>query len=197
MEDKRVTKTKSLLKKTLIELLEERPFEQITVKELCQRAYVSRITFYTHYGDKYALVDEIFQDMLALGMENYRQLQAENNPEADPIHSYLNMADAILTLYFDQYPFFCHASPEQNPYLASAFYNEVFKAVELRTRHTARSLRVKYSAEKVTALLCWGMLGFVGAARQEKDPPETIRRETREVLSGILASGVLLERSGA
>ncbi len=43
-------------------------FEAITVKEICKRAMVNRATFYAHFDDKYALLDEtihtIFQHML-------------------------------------------------------------------------------------------------------------------------------------
>ncbi len=192
MEDKRVTKTKGILKQTLIQLLEDKPFEQITVKELCDQAYVSRITFYTHYKDKYALVDEIFEDMVALGLEEYRRLQAANNTAADPISSYLNLLDAILTVYFEQNRFFRHTAPERNPYLAAAFFNQLFQAVETRTKHTETSFHVRYSARKITAFLCFGLFGFVNEGLVERNSLERIRRESREVLSGILKSGVLL-----
>ena len=52
-EDRRILKTKKNLKRTLIELLSQKAFEQISVKELCETAQTSRITFYTHYNDKY------------------------------------------------------------------------------------------------------------------------------------------------
>ena len=51
-EDKRILKTKKNLKNTLLELLNEKAFEQITVKEICERSATSRITFYTHFADK-------------------------------------------------------------------------------------------------------------------------------------------------
>ena len=64
MEDRRIKKTKRALKNTLIEMMTELPFEQISITALCDRAEISRITFYSHYNDKYALVDDIFQDMI-------------------------------------------------------------------------------------------------------------------------------------
>ena len=57
MEDKRIRKTKRNLKDTLVELLMEVPFEQISITELCKRADKTRITLNSHYSDKYALVD--------------------------------------------------------------------------------------------------------------------------------------------
>ena len=105
MEDKRIIKTKKNLKNTLISLLDKKPFEQITVTELCQAAETSRITFYTHYNDKYELADEIFQDMLAIAEDTYYHLQATNNPNSDPVTSYCNVLDSILDLYYGAAPF--------------------------------------------------------------------------------------------
>ena len=51
-EDKRIRKTKSHLRQTLVSMLDEKPFEKITVKELCAASETSRITFYTHFSDK-------------------------------------------------------------------------------------------------------------------------------------------------
>ena len=81
MEDKRIIKTKKYLKDTLIELLDEMPFEKITVTMLCQKADISRITFYSHYDDKYDLVEDIFQDMIATGTGYYDELENRFNKD--------------------------------------------------------------------------------------------------------------------
>ena len=54
-EDLRVKKTKSALKKALSELLKEKTFDKITIMEICERAMVNRVTFYSHYNDKQGL----------------------------------------------------------------------------------------------------------------------------------------------
>lgn len=51
--DLRVQKTYDALIAAFQELLAEKPFEQITVKELCARAKTRTATFYTHFSDKY------------------------------------------------------------------------------------------------------------------------------------------------
>lgn len=53
--DLRVVKTNAALIGAFEELLREKPFEKITVKTICDRALVSRATFYAHYRDKYEL----------------------------------------------------------------------------------------------------------------------------------------------
>lgn len=51
--DLRVQKTYAALFRAFQELLEEKSFEEITVKELCDRAVIRTATFYKHFTDKY------------------------------------------------------------------------------------------------------------------------------------------------
>jgi len=55
-EDIRITKTHMALSRTLLELLERKSFQKITVNDICQCAMVSRSTFYLHFEDKYKLM---------------------------------------------------------------------------------------------------------------------------------------------
>jgi AcrR family transcriptional regulator len=59
--DLRVRRTHKLLWAALLEELAERPFAEISVKDICERAMVHRTTFYKHYTDKYALLEHGMQ----------------------------------------------------------------------------------------------------------------------------------------
>jgi len=61
--DLRVRRTHKLLWEALMALLSERALEEITVKEICERAMVHRTTFYKHYEDKYALLEQGMHQM--------------------------------------------------------------------------------------------------------------------------------------
>src|SRR5918996_1979067 len=50
--DARVRRTRDALGDALVALMQEKPFETITVQDVLDRAHVSRSTFYTHYSDK-------------------------------------------------------------------------------------------------------------------------------------------------
>jgi len=50
--DARVRRTRDLLGDALIALMQEKPFDTITVQDVLDRAHVSRSTFYSHYSDK-------------------------------------------------------------------------------------------------------------------------------------------------
>lgn len=191
MEDRRIIKTKRTLKKTLIQMLAESSFEEISVKQLCDRAEISRVTFYSHYGDKFELAEDIFNDMRQKGKLEYQQLQNSNNPADDPIVSYCNLLDSTLTIYYDNYDFFRHTIPNENPYLAFSFYNYVLKTVEMFTERSGRRLKLKYSSRQITSFLCFGLCGFVNESRTSGQPLDFIRRDSKEILRGILSSNIL------
>jgi AcrR family transcriptional regulator len=60
----RIRRTQKLLREALIELIEERGFDALTVGEITARAMVSRAAFYRNYQDKYALVEQIFAEAM-------------------------------------------------------------------------------------------------------------------------------------
>ena len=66
--DPRVKRTRQLLQKALMALMEEQSFHAITVQDIAARAEVNRATFYAHFEDKFALLNyslrEHFQGLL-------------------------------------------------------------------------------------------------------------------------------------
>src|SRR6266702_3376411 len=61
--DLRVRRTHKLLWEALMAELSERAFEEITVKDICERAMIHRTTFYKHYEDKYTLLEQGIRQM--------------------------------------------------------------------------------------------------------------------------------------
>ena len=56
--DRRVIRTKRMIRDALTELMEEKGFEGITVRDLTEQAKINRGTFYLHYRDKYDLLEQ-------------------------------------------------------------------------------------------------------------------------------------------
>ena len=54
--DRRVLRSKDKLGGALVALMQEKPFDEITVQQVLDRAGVGRSTFYAHYSDK----DDLF-----------------------------------------------------------------------------------------------------------------------------------------
>src|SRR5688572_2762159 len=51
-QDARVRRTRDALGDALVALMQEKPFDTITVQDVLDRAKVGRSTFYSHYSDK-------------------------------------------------------------------------------------------------------------------------------------------------
>lgn len=63
--------TKHALAASLRTLMEEHPFEKITVAQICEQCGINRKSFYYHFKDKYDLVNWIFDsDLVALAVSD-------------------------------------------------------------------------------------------------------------------------------
>ena len=90
--DLRVIKTKALLYKTLEELMKEKSFEEIKVSDICNIALINRSTFYSHYNDKYELLQEYITN---LKETLYKELSKNTNTENTKEY-YLEMLKLLL-----------------------------------------------------------------------------------------------------
>lgn len=65
-EDRRVQKTRGLLKEALVSLIIEKGFEEVTIQEIIDKANVGRSTFYIHFENKQALLHSCFEEFHGL-----------------------------------------------------------------------------------------------------------------------------------
>jgi AcrR family transcriptional regulator len=63
LNDRRVLRTRRLLREALIDLIIERGWDNLSVQDVCDRADVGRSTFYTHFGDMEELLLGGFDDL--------------------------------------------------------------------------------------------------------------------------------------
>lgn len=62
-EDRRIQKTKKLLREALVSLILEKDYDSIIIQDILDRANVGRSTFYLHYEDKDQLLMAGFSDL--------------------------------------------------------------------------------------------------------------------------------------
>lgn len=107
--DLRVIRTKDSIRDALVELIDEKGFEAITVKDITTRAKINRGTFYAHYQDKYDLMtkceEEIILEMSRIAKQNFPSVIAAletNSPTLAPfslavlIFEYLNKNSGFM-----------------------------------------------------------------------------------------------------
>src|SRR5690242_17538395 len=70
--DARMARSRAALGEALLTLLEAKAFDQLTVREIAQTATVGYATFFRHYPDKEALLNDVaaqqVRDLLALAL---------------------------------------------------------------------------------------------------------------------------------
>lgn len=79
-ENRSVRNTKRRLREGLLSLMEEKPINEISVKELTELVDVNRGTFYFHYPDIYELLRDMEQDFF----ENFDRTLSGNRPALGP-----------------------------------------------------------------------------------------------------------------
>jgi len=62
--DKRVIRTKKAIRTAFAELISEKDFNDITVKDLAERANINRKTFYNYYSGIYQVVEELEKELV-------------------------------------------------------------------------------------------------------------------------------------
>ncbi len=87
-----VRNTKRKLREGLLTLMEDRPIQEISVKELTELVDVNRGTFYFHYADLYALLRDMEQDFF----ESFRSTLYETVPSGQEAYHYLQAIFSFL-----------------------------------------------------------------------------------------------------
>ena len=99
-QDRRVKRTKNLMRSALMELMDEKPFSEITAKDVTAKADLNRATFYLHYTNVFALLDEMENEVVEkfaqmLDKLEIRQGEAWESPLIGHICDYIRKPEAL------------------------------------------------------------------------------------------------------
>ena len=107
-EDLRIIKTKMAIKNAFLQLLSEKSFDKISVADIAQYALIHRGTFYSHYTDKYdllnkledELIDEIGEFFELINYESVTESKEKNHPMPHivPLLTYIEERPEYLNL---------------------------------------------------------------------------------------------------
>ncbi|ABY43560.1 TetR/AcrR family transcriptional regulator [Bacillus mycoides] len=149
-EDVRVYKTKKNISNTLITLLNEKEFGRITTKDICIHAMVSKSTFYSHFADKYDLLEKLVQNYVCWFKEEieFRFALIENGNVAQAINMITDKISArkkeIATLLYVRVP-----SADLRLELESILYNACYSY--LKEQQVEVSVPIDFVAQLYTA----------------------------------------------
>ncbi|MBF6223572.1 TetR/AcrR family transcriptional regulator [Nocardia abscessus] len=176
--DRRVRRTRALLHRALIELMVERAYDRITVRDILARADVGRSTFYAHYRDK--------DDLLLRSSTDYLRA-AMTAAETDDAAELLAPVRTLFQLAAD------------HPDIYRALLGRKSGTVLLRTTRVmvaqilAERLRDRLAMPEdefatTVTFLSWGVVGLLGAIAEGHPPlsaEEAYRRVIRLVGHGL------------
>lgn len=188
--DRRVRKTRGLLRQALVRLMREKSIQDITVKELCAACDINRGTFYLHYTDVYQLLHSIEDDLMvefervldSLTPQSVLSVETPSPAMCRMLELLAENADLCRVLL-------CHNGD-------TAFLERVKRMVRLRVvddwgaQMNARGRGVPADAyDYIYAFAVSGCIGMLQHwLEQEPLPPP---REMAALMEGMIAKGVL------
>lgn len=89
------------LEKTIFDLLKDKEYKDISISELCDKAWVSRCTFYRNYKDMDDIIYQYFMRKSKIWWdENYAKFLKEENYISISLFEYLlSLKEIILIVY--------------------------------------------------------------------------------------------------
>ena len=94
-------RSRRMIREAFLALLQEKPFEKITVTDIVKRADLNRSTFYAHYPDVQGVVDSIMDEVIEKSMNlvsglDFQQIFIDPNP-------FVRELTSIGTEYIEMY----------------------------------------------------------------------------------------------
>lgn len=189
-EDKRIAKTKRGLKCTFIELLKEKPYEQIFVKEICERSSTTRITFYTHYKDKADLLNDIFRDFTDQVQNACIGIDCGNDAKGLML-LLKEMIRAIVKCIYESDFLLSVVHGDKNSYLLFAFKCYLTAAINQVLAMLKNKFHCKYTTEEASAFIRGGFVAMFSVAVREGYTPEALEKKIVKLVKDIVESDIL------
>ena len=183
--DPRVRRTRQLLQDALRKLLEQKGFDGITVQDITEAATLNRATFYAHYADKFALLEELIR-------VSFLQRLAERNVQFDGTCSsafkaiILTVCDYLLEMQKS------HSSDrlQFEPFVEATVIDQIRLVLLGGFRQHPQERRI--SPEMIAAAASWTIYG---AAKQwvntrDRTPTEEFVSLAIELVQPVLNAGL-------
>lgn len=155
--DPRVKRTRKAIQQAFLELIAKKDFEAITVQDITQQAGLNRATFYTHFPDKYELLNLTVNEML-------REVLAQWIP-AEPISDEGTLVRNLLLAVCQWQADIGHSIDRR---LSRSSYVEENTKKQLSAiilgclqQIAADPIRQERSLEMISVMISWSIYGLV------------------------------------
>lgn len=172
--------TKKIIQEEFIKILNERPLNKITVKDIASACDINRNTFYYYYTDIYAILSEIFQTELQIVIDEYNDTLSWEESFIVATKFSLQNKTAIYHVYNSM------QKEELEDYLFNVSGNIMSRYVEkVSDGISASSGDKKLIASFYQCALTEMVLRWIASGM--KEDPDTIIRRIRRLFDGHIA----------
>ena len=186
-DDRRTQYSKRVIREALFELMQEKPLNKITVKELCERADVNRSTFYAYYTDIYdldrKLIKEFFKMQRSFINASLEILDRKPDVTNLTVKDFYEITFLHLSKVYeskDMYKFAFYGqsnSPIQISY-DKVFYSELIKRVPEQYKETFRRAFIFVSGGTTSVFMRWLLNDF-------DSPVEEVAKQLAYYYNGV------------
>jgi AcrR family transcriptional regulator len=183
--DPRIRRTRQLLQDALRRLLEQKGFDDITVQDITEAATLNRATFYAHYPDKFALLEELIR-VSFLQLLDQRNVSFDGTCPSAFRAIILALCDYLLDLQKS------HSSDrlQFEPFVEATVIDQIRLMLLDGFRKHPQERRI--SAEMIAAAASWTIYGSVKqwVSTPHRCPAEEFVSVALELVTPVLSAGL-------
>jgi AcrR family transcriptional regulator len=183
VDDRRARRSRRLLRESFQQLLSEKTFDAISVQDITERADVNRGTFYAHFPDKYALLEQVvgeaFRDALRRRVSPDAPFTTENLAE---------IAIAVLDYLGD---FFSHCRLSDRPHtplVETSMRRELYERLLAWIETTPGCAETGVGSDVAASVMTWAIFG-AGLDWAHGPRVDTAEARARQILR-VLSAGL-------
>jgi AcrR family transcriptional regulator len=182
--DPRILRTRQLLQDALRRLLQEKEFDKISVQDITEAATLNRATFYAHYSDKFALLEEFIR-------VSFLQLLKQRNVQFDGScpSAFQAIILAVCDYLIDVEASLSSKQHQFQPFLQATVIDQIRLVLLEGARRHPRDGRI--SPELIAATASWAIYGAVKqwVNSPDRPPQEQFVALAVELVRPIIAAG--------
>jgi AcrR family transcriptional regulator len=185
--DPRVKRTRQLLQRAFMELINEKSFSAISVQDITERATVNRVTFYAHFEDKYAILECCMR-------EGFQQELAQQLADASTLRVSTLRALILGVFKFFTSVHYVHCLPRDrqfDPLLEKTIQQELNTMLitwlkQIPSTHMQRSVSIETVATVMSCAICGSAIQW--SEHEKIFSAEEMTRQVMTVIIGGLSS---------
>ncbi|MDR3215973.1 MAG: TetR/AcrR family transcriptional regulator [Clostridiaceae bacterium] len=195
--DVRANKTKTALKAAIFVLLSTTTFERLTVRQICDAALINRVTFYSHYSDKFDLFNDALNDLVESVGNGARKdiVKFGKLTAAARIRICCNaFLEALINVCYENKAWITNLNNPENSMIIFMFNQSITKRLSNYLEEFEKDGSLNYSPDRVASFTCGGVSRLIFdwlSGGNDCPDKETFTCTLQKALSDLLSSNIL------